>query len=218
MKIFANIFLFFYFVILALGFNNISFSKDFYAISFNSIEGDKIFLSNYRNNVILVVNTASFCGFTGQFKGIQNIWKKYKSDGLIVIGVPSYDFGQEAKTNSALEKMVQIMSSKEYTSLFPRDFVKQYEFKTIYAVQSMRLKKMHNEMIDYMKTTRSLQKSESLLDKFVYSIIKMLDVFKFFFVKSYFYYRRTSINPFSLIRNIVSYRRGLKIYKNSKCN
>ncbi len=108
MKIFANIFLFFYFVILALGFNNISFSKDFYAISFNSIEGDKIFLSNYRNNVILVVNTASFCGFTGQFKGIQNIWRKYKNDGLIVIGVPSNDFGQEAKTNSEVKNFCSI--------------------------------------------------------------------------------------------------------------
>ena len=82
----------------------------------------------------------------------------------------------------------------------------------------MRLKKMHNEMIDYMKTIRSLQKSESLLDKFVYSTIKMLDELKFFFVKLYFYYRRTNINPFSLIRNIMSYRRGIKIYKNSKCN
>ena len=125
---------------------------------------------------------------------------------------------EEAKTISALEKIVQIMNSKEYKLFFPGDFVKQYEFKTIYAIQSMRLKKMHNEMIDYMKTIRSLQKSESLLDKFVYSTIKMLDVFKFFFVKLYFYYRRTNINPFSLIRNIVSYRRGLKIYKNSKCN
>ena len=125
---------------------------------------------------------------------------------------------EEAKTNSALDKIVQIMNSKEYALFVPRDFVKQYISKCMHAVQSMRLKKMHNEMIDYMKTTRSLQKSESLLDKFVYSIIKMLDVFKFFFVKSYFYYRRTSINPFSLIRNIVSYRRGLKIYKNSKCN
>ena len=121
---------------------------------------------------------------------------------------------EEAKTISALDKIVQIMNSKEYTLFFPRDFVKQYECKTIYAVQSMRLKKMHNEM----KTTRSLQKSESLLDKFVYLIIEMLDVFKFFFVKSYFYYRRTNINAFSLIRNIVSYRRGVKIYKNSKCN
>ncbi len=103
MKIFAKICLFFYFIILALGFNNISISKDFYAISFNSIEGDKIFLSSYRNKVIFVVNTASFCGFTGQFRGIQNIWRKYKSDGLIVIGVPSNDFGQEANTNSEVK-------------------------------------------------------------------------------------------------------------------
>ena len=105
MKIFDKICLFFYFVILALGFNNISISKDFYAISFNSIEGDKIYLSNYRNKVILVVNTASFCGFTGQFTGIQNIWRKYKSDGLIVIGVPSNDFGQEAKTNLEVKNL-----------------------------------------------------------------------------------------------------------------
>ena len=102
--------------------------------------------------------------------------------------------------------------------LLAYDFVKEYKCKIIYAVQGMRLNKIHNEMIDYMKTTRSLQKSESLLDKFVYLIIKMLDGLKFFFVKSYFYYRRTDINVFSLIRIIVSYRRGLKIYKNSKCN
>ena len=125
---------------------------------------------------------------------------------------------EETKTNSALDKMVQIMNSKEYTLFFPHDFVKQYISKCMHAVESMRFNKIHNEMIDYMKTTRSLQKSESLLDKFVYLIIKMLDGFKFFFVKSYFYYRRTHINVFSLIRIIVSYRTGLKIYKNSKCN
>ena len=142
-------------------------------------------------------------------------WRSY-------VGISGYAdthfLSEEAKTISALDKVVQIMNSKEYSSLFPHDFVEEYISKCMHAVQSMRLKKMHNEMIDYMKTIRSLQKSESLLDKFVYSIIKMLDVFKFFFVKSYFYYRRIHINPFSLIRNIVSYCRGLKIYKNSKCN
>ena len=125
---------------------------------------------------------------------------------------------EETKTNSALDKMIQIMSSKEYALFFPSYFVKQYERKMKYSVQSMRLNKIHNEMIDYMKTTRSLQKFESLLDKFVYLIIKMLDVLKFFIVKSYFYYRRKRINVFSLIRIIGSYRTGLKIYKNSKCN
>ena len=125
---------------------------------------------------------------------------------------------EETKTNSALDKIVQIMNSKEYTLFLPRYFVKQYECQIIYAVQSMRVNKIHNEMIDYMKTTRSLQKSETLLDKFVYLIIKMLDGFKLLFVKSFFWYRRTHINIFSLIRIVVSYRTGLKIYRNSKCN
>ena len=142
-------------------------------------------------------------------------WRSY-------VGISGYAdthfLSEEAKTISALDKIVQIMNSKEYTLFFPDDLVKAYISKCMHAVQSMRLKKMHNEMIDYLKATRSLQKSESLLDKFVYLIIKMLDVFKFFFVKSYFYYRRTHINVFSLVRNIVSYRRGLKIYKNSKFN
>ena len=125
---------------------------------------------------------------------------------------------EEIKTNSGLNKMVQIMNSKEYTSFVPSDFVKQYKAKVMYSIQSMRFNNIHNEMIDLMKTLRSLRKSESLLDKFVYLIINMLNVFKFFFVKSYMYYRRTHINLFSLIRLIVSYRAGLKIYKNSKSN
>ena len=78
------------------------------------------------------------------------------------------------------------MNSKEYTLFIPHDVVKQYISKCMYAVQSMRFNKIHNEMIDCMKTARSLQKSESLLDKFVYLIIKMLGGFKLFFVKSYF--------------------------------
>ena len=133
-------------------------------------------------------------------------------------GYADTHFANDTKTNSALDKMVQIMNSKEYTLFFPRDFVKQYKCKIMYSVQSMRFNKIHNEMIDFMKTLRSLRKSQSLLDKFVYLIINMLDVFKKFFVKSYCYYRRTHINVFSLIRLIVSYRTGLKIYKNSKCN
>jgi glycosyltransferase involved in cell wall biosynthesis len=130
----------------------------------------------------------------------------------------TYFLSEETKTNSALDKIVQIMNSKEYALLFPRDFVKQYKSKIMYSVQSIRFNKIHNEMIDFTKTIRSLQKSQSLLDKFVYLIIKMLDVFKKFFVKSYFYYRRTHINVFSFIRLIVSYRTGLKKHKNSKCN
>ena len=124
----------------------------------------------------------------------------------------------DTKTNSAMAKMIQIMNSKENELLLPRDFVNQYKSKMMYSVSNMRLNKIHNEMNDFFKTLRSIRKSQSLLDKFVYLIMNMLNGFKFFFVKSYIYYRRTHINVFSLTRLIVSYRTGLKIYKNSKCH
>jgi hypothetical protein len=123
---------------------------------------------------------------------------------------------EDTKTNSAVDKMFQIMNSKEYRLLIPRDFVKQYIHNLMYSLQSMRLNKINNEMNDFMKNLRNIGKSQSLLDKLIYLIINMLNKLKIFFVKSYIYYSRTHINVFSFIRLIVSYRRGLKIYKNSK--
>lgn len=64
-----------------------------YDFSFPAIEGGEIDLSEYRDKVILLVNTASMCGFTPQYTGLQKLWDDYKDDGLIVLGVPSGDFG-----------------------------------------------------------------------------------------------------------------------------
>ena len=69
--------------------------KTAYDFSFNSIEGDSFNLSAYRNKVMLVVNTASFCAFTPQYMELQKIWDEYKGKGLVVIGVPSRDFGKQ---------------------------------------------------------------------------------------------------------------------------
>ncbi len=60
-------------------------------------------LCQYQGKVILVVNTASFCGFTGQYEGLQSVYDKYKSRGLVVIGFPSNDFGdQEPGSNQQI--------------------------------------------------------------------------------------------------------------------
>jgi glutathione peroxidase len=71
--------------------------------TFEAIEGGKLPLGQWRGKVLLVVNTASFCGFTPQYEGLQKLWERYESAGLVVIGVPSNDFGgQEPKAESEI--------------------------------------------------------------------------------------------------------------------
>ena len=63
--------------------------------AFESIDGGALSLGQYRGKVLLVVNTASFCGFTPQYEGLQKLWQSYEGRGLVVIGVPSNDFGEQ---------------------------------------------------------------------------------------------------------------------------
>ncbi len=75
---------------------------------FDSIDGGEINLNDFRGKVILVTNTASKCGFTGQYKGLQTLYENYKSRGLIVFGVPSADFRQEYKDSEKVKNFCQI--------------------------------------------------------------------------------------------------------------
>jgi glutathione peroxidase len=71
-----------------------------YDFDFVSIDGKKLPLSQYRGHPLLITNTASFCGFTPQYEDLEAVWKRYRDRGLVVIGVPSNDFGQQEPGSS----------------------------------------------------------------------------------------------------------------------
>ncbi len=66
-----------------------------YEFSANSITGEPISLSQYKDKVLLIVNTASQCGFTPQYKGLQSIYDQYAEQGLVILGFPCNQFGQQ---------------------------------------------------------------------------------------------------------------------------
>ena len=102
---------YFFFIIAAinLGTSSMVNAKSAFNFEFDSIDGGVISFSDYQGNVILVVNTASECGFTRQYEGLQSLWNEYKEDGLVVIGVPSNDFGgQEPGTNDQIKRFCAV--------------------------------------------------------------------------------------------------------------
>jgi glutathione peroxidase len=66
-----------------------------YDFTFTAIDGQPLPLAQYRGHALLVVNTASFCGFTPQYDDLEAVWRRYRPRGLVVIGVPSNDFGEQ---------------------------------------------------------------------------------------------------------------------------
>ena len=74
-----------------------------YNYTFNSIDGQKINLVDYKNKVIVVVNVASRCGYTPQYEALQDLWTNYRNNDLVVIGVPTNNFKQEPGSNKEIK-------------------------------------------------------------------------------------------------------------------
>ena len=85
-----------------------NYDKIFFDFKMESISGEMIDFNEYKNKVILIVNTASYCGFTGQYQELQNLWDLYKSKGLIVLGVPSNSFNQEKSNNAEVKEFCEV--------------------------------------------------------------------------------------------------------------
>ncbi len=85
-----------------------NYEKKIYDFSIESITGETINFKDYKDKVILVVNTASYCGFTKQYSELQELWDLYKEKGLIVLAVPSNSFNQEKKTNTEIKEFCEV--------------------------------------------------------------------------------------------------------------
>lgn len=87
-----------------------------YAFRFKALDGGDISLSDFAGRPILVVNTASLCGYTPQYAGLQALWMRYRERGLVVLAVPSNDFGsQEPGSASDISRTAH----QEYHVTFP---------------------------------------------------------------------------------------------------
>ena len=72
-----------------------------YGFNFISIDGHSLPFSQFKGKVVLVVNTASRCGFTSQYEGLVQLWQKYREKGFVVLAIPSNDFGGQEPGNSS---------------------------------------------------------------------------------------------------------------------
>ncbi len=84
------------------------YEKIFYDFKINSITGDQIDLKDFKGKPVLIVNTASYCGFTKQYNDMQELWDKYREKGLIVLGIPSNSFNQEKNSNSGVKEFCEV--------------------------------------------------------------------------------------------------------------
>ena len=76
---------------------------------FEGLMGGQVNLADYRGKVVLVVNTASQCGYTGQYAGLETLWKSRQREGLVIVGVPSNDFGgQEPGSATEIKKFCEL--------------------------------------------------------------------------------------------------------------
>lgn len=83
--------------------------SDIYAFDATTIRGERVALSDYRDKVLLIVNTASKCGFTPQFAGLEKLFEKYRERGLAILGFPCNQFGkQDPGNNTDIEQFCQL--------------------------------------------------------------------------------------------------------------
>lgn len=104
----------------------------FHDLEFKTINGKTVRMSDYKGKTLLIVNTASKCGYTPQYKGLQSLHDKYKAKDFLVLGFPSNDFGaQEPGTESEIEEFCELNFGVNFP-LFMKSAVKGADKNAVY--------------------------------------------------------------------------------------
>lgn len=112
--------------------NAIPVDKNFYEYNAKSITGEEVKLDLFRGKVALVVNTASNCGFTSQYQGLEELYQKYKDQGFVVLAFPSNDFGgQEPGKNEEIKHFCELKYKTTFP-IFEKNPVKGVEKQPVY--------------------------------------------------------------------------------------
>ncbi len=91
-------------------------SDNAHGLEFAALDGAELPLSAWKGHPVLVVNTASFCGYTPQYRDLEALWQRYRDKGLVVLGVPSNDFGAQEPGTAA---EIQTFCETNYAVDFP---------------------------------------------------------------------------------------------------
>ncbi len=109
-------------------------TQSIYDLTVKDIDGKEVALSTYKGKTLLIVNSASKCGYTKQYKGLEELYSKYKDKGLVVLGFPSNDFGgQEPGSNEDIKKFCQTNFNVKFP-LFAKGPVKGPEKQPLFEI------------------------------------------------------------------------------------
>jgi glutathione peroxidase len=96
-------------IVLTIGAGPAAAGQSAHDFAFIAIEGGPLPLASFAGKTVLIVNTASFCGYTPQYAGLQEVWERYRGRGLVVLGVPSNDFGgQEPGSEAEIKEFCEV--------------------------------------------------------------------------------------------------------------